>query len=504
MPFLEVERVSKAYPGVRALDGVTLVAERGQVVGLIGENGAGKSTLLDIISGIQPPDSGQVRVDGRTIAPSNYHDASLLGVFRVFQHQGLVPNLRVCENFYLSHESHFSRAGFVDIRAMARAAGSVLTEFGHAHINPMADVGDYDFSTRQIVELLRAVALARLLGIVNPVVLLDEPTASLSREEVEFFFELIHKLKANASFVFISHRLGEVRELSDVLYVLKDGKNVNIFESGVRALTEAELHQFMVGRVRDEEFYQEAAQSEPSADVVLQIRGLSQPPWFQQVDFDLHAGEILGVGGLLGSGKSELGRAIFEGGASCSGDVRLFTESLPSRSVDDSIRRGVGYVPPERHRDGLILSFPVEWNTALPKQAISAGLLDPNRDRAEATDIVQRLAIRTPSTQTRCEFLSGGNQQKVVLGKWLVCRSHLLILDNPTNGVDVGAKQEIYALVRQLVNTGLAVLLISDDLLELIGLSHRILLMKDGQVQSVVEAPPRAKPHEADLVRSMV
>jgi len=503
--YLEVDRISKQYPGVRALDEVTFAANRSEVVGLVGENGAGKSTLMDIVSGVQQPDAGDVRLDGRPLGARSYHEAAERGVFRIFQHQALVPNLRVCENMFLTHERYFRTAGVLRRGRMADAAREVLQETGHDHIDPLATTSTYDFATRQIIEVVKALALSRLLEVEHPVILLDEPTSALSSEEVEFFSNLVFQLRERASLVFVSHRLLEILSLCDRCYVLKDGRNVTTIDD-LDGVGEADLHKLMVGRERDEAFYCEDAQRPAADEVALALHGFTREPDFAGVDVELRRGEVLGVAGVIGSGKSELGRAIFDGTTGATGSVEVEGSVVRGRKPAQMIRSGVAYVPPERLADGVIGVAPIKWNVSLPEQATvgRSGVLDLRRERREATEVQERLGVRAPSIDTRVETLSGGNQQKVVIGKWLAAGSRILVFDNPTNGVDVGAKSEIYALVRELCAQGIAVLLISDDLLELIGLSHRILVMKDGRIVAEVEAPSHAKPTEHELVAQMV
>jgi len=503
--FLEVDRVSKSYPAVRALQGVSMAARRHEVVGLVGENGAGKSTLMDIVSGVQQADDGEVRLSGEPLRVHGYHQAAERGVFRIFQHQALVPNLRVCENMFLTHERHFRKAGVLQPGKMAAAARAVLEETGHGRIDPLATTSSYDFATRQIIEVVKALALSRLLEIEHPVILLDEPTSALSSEEVAFFSSFVRSLRERASLVFVSHRLLEILELCDRCYVLKDGRNVRTLDT-LQGVTEGDLHELMVGRQRDEAFYREDAQRPPKEAVALRVRDFSLGSAFRGVSFDLHRGEVLGIAGVIGSGKTELGRAIFEGHRHATGTVEVDAGPLRGGGPARTIRRGLGYVPPERLADGVIGVASIAWNVSLPGQATQGrtGVLDLRRERREAAEVQERLRVQAPSIDTRVETLSGGNQQKVVIGKWLANGSRVLILDNPTNGVDVGAKAEIYGVVRELCAQGIAVLLISDDLLELIGLSHRILVMKDGRVVDEVPAPPDGKPSEQQLVAEMV
>jgi ribose transport system ATP-binding protein len=505
-PLIEARGVDKAFPGVQALSGVDLTVHRGEIVGLVGENGAGKSTLLSVLSGTVRPDAGAVHVRGREVQFGNYREATLEGVFRIYQELALVPNLTVYENLFLSHEGRFRRLGVLRRGAMLRRARELLARFGHDWIDPARPTAAYDFSTRQVLEIIKAFALGELLDVEAPVILLDEPTTALTRDEADFLGELLGRVRSEAALVFVSHRLSEVLELSDRVYILKDGRVVE--ETEPERTTDAQVHYVMVGRERDELFYHESRQRQPDADAVLEVKGFAQPPEFRDVSFVVRKGEIVGIGGVLGSGKSALARAIFGAGVSrAEGTVRVDGHAMEPLITRRMVRAGVGYVPPERHEDGIILGFPVAWNISLARLAAGNGpasLLNADRERNEARGFVDSMRIKTPDVRTQAGSLSGGNQQKVVLARWLACDARMLILDNPTRGIDAGAKEEIYALIRDLADRGVGILVVSDDLLELIGLSNRILIMKDGAITAELDSPPAQKPQESTLVASMV
>ena len=351
---------------------------------------------------------------------------------------------------------------------------------------------------------MRSIAQADLLEIDHPIILLDEPTSALSREQVEFFFDFVQRVKPRAAQVFVSHRLQELLVLSDRVVVLKDGRNVGEVDHP-RTATESELHAMMVGRVSEERFYHEERQLGSDGEVVLQVRDLTADGKFHDVSFDLHAGEVLGIGGVIGSGKSDLGRVIAEAGRGASGTVELEGKPLRRGGPRETIRRRIGYVPPERHPEGIIGMLSVARNIALPRRGPDATPWVSGRaERRVAERAVEQLRIRTQSVDTLLDQLSGGNQQKVVVSRWTSLQSRVFVLDNPTNGIDVGAKTEIYRLVRDLSEDGVAVLMITDDLPELIGLSDRMLVMKDGRMQLPIETPPGGKPDETAVVAQMV
>jgi len=388
----------------------------------------------------------------------------------------------------------------------ARDMLAVLSRRIGVEIDPTGLTGDYSFSIRQVIEIVKACSLADLLGIKMPLILLDEPTTALSGAEILFFISLVRELRERAAFIFVSHRLSEVLGLSDRVYVLKDGKMVDSLES-IDA-TESWLHELMVGRKRDERYYKENEQVGSSGNEVLRVEGLAQKPFFTDVSFSLTAGEILGLGGVLGSGKSEVGKVIMGSIGPDQGSVHLFGRDVLGTDIGDRIKMGLGYVPQERHREGVMLYESVSRNIILPS-VISMSkwglpLLDLRAEKERSNEAVRAFGIKTPSISTGMFSLSGGNQQKVVLARWLARRAKILVLDNPTRGVDAGAKEDIYGLLRQFSREGVAILLITDDILELIGLSDRVLIMKDGAVTGEVPSPRDHKPSEKELVAYMV
>jgi ribose transport system ATP-binding protein len=502
-PLLEVRSISRAFGPVQALKDASFAVRRGEVVGLIGENGAGKSTLLNIVSGTDRPDAGQVLIRGEVAAYRSYNDATRGGVFRVFQELALIPNLTVWENLFLGHEEHFLRARTIDRRAAIRRAREMMDRFGHGWIDVERPMGEYGFAVQQLLEILKAFTLAELLGYSEPVVLLDEPTTSLASDEVEFLHGLIETVREHSAMVFVSHRLPELLAWSDRVVVMKDGQVVG--EGDAATMTEDELHLMMVGRERMELFYREDRQREPEPDVVLEVAGLSDGVAFRDVDLAVRRGEIVGVAGVIGSGKSELGRTVFGADAVVEGTIRYRGAELRRPSTRAMVRMGVGYVSAERKVDGIVDTFSVTQNITFAELATRAEpLVGIRRERRQGRSYVDRLRIKTASPRSSILSLSGGNQQKALIARWLAAGVELLILDNPTRGVDAGAKEEIYDLMRDLARDGVAILLISDDLLEVTGLSNRVVVMKGGVVTGVMDAPPEAKPGEAELIAKMV
>ena len=501
-PVLALVGVDKRFPGVHALKNVSIDIGRGEVVGLIGENGAGKSTLMKILSGVYQPDSGEIRIAGQPTTLANAADANGKGIGMVFQEQSLLTNLTVGENIYLGNEAQFTRYGVIDWRALYAAAARQLEKV-EVNVDPRMRADDLSFAARQMVELAKALTLEEHAA-GHLVILLDEPTSVLERAEIDVLFARVRSLKLRASFIFVSHRLDEVLELSDRIYVMKDGVVVADFKAADANVTK--LHQVMVGRSLQTEYYREPLQKPFREEVVLEAEGLSFGHAYQDVSFRLHAGEILGIAGVIGSGREELTRTL--SGFTPHDSGRLFISSREVRlaSPAEAVDFGIGYIPRERRVEGLVLFLPVAANITLADLAslTSYGLIDSRRERKLAATWVERLNVRTPSINTLCLNLSGGNQQKVVLAKWLNAKARILILDHPTRGLDVGAKEEVYELVRAVTTEGVAVILTSDTLEETIGLSHSLLVMRDGRIRHRAEANPGSKPRQIDLIQHMV
>ncbi|MCP4381786.1 MAG: sugar ABC transporter ATP-binding protein [Hyphomicrobiales bacterium] len=502
IPALALVNVNKHFPGVHALKDVSIEIQPGEVVGLIGENGAGKSTLMKILSGVYKPDTGDILIAGEATRIANAADANSKGIGMVFQEQSLLSNLTVGENIYLGNEAQFTRFRLVDWRALYAAAARQLVKV-EVDVDPRIRADDLDFAARQMVELAKALTLEDAAG-GHLVILLDEPTSVLERAEIEVLFARVRALKSRASFVFVSHRLDEVLELSDRIYVMKDGAVVA--ELGAAGANVHELHQLMVGRSLQSEYYREPLQKPYRDEVVVEADGLSLGHAYKDVSFTLHAGEILGIAGVIGSGREELTRTLAgfapHRGGRLLVDGRDVKLTKPAASVDV----GFGYIPRDRRVEGLVLFLSVAANITLADlgNLTRYGLIDAREERRLATTWTERLNVRTPSINTLCLNLSGGNQQKVVLAKWLNAKARVLILDHPTRGLDVGAKEEVYELVRATTTAGVAVVLTSDTLEETIGLSHTVLVMRDGVITHRADATPGEKPRQVDLIEHMV
>ncbi len=502
VPVLAVRGLTKRYPGVLALDGMDLEVRPHEVVGLIGENGAGKSTLLKSLVGLARPDAGSIAVRGQEVRLRGVAHAASVGIGMVFQEQSLVPNITVAENILLGAEGAGVRGGLFRWQRMAELAQVQLDKIGST-VSPRARTDSLTFAQRQMVEVAKVLALEERTAH-EPVVLLDEPTSVLERQEVETLFAQVRRLRERASVVFVSHRLDEVLEISDRVYVLRNGRVVA--EVDPAQVDATDLHHLLVGRESTHSHYHDDAQEEPADDVRLSVRDL-RTSRCDRVSFEVRAGEVLGVAGVQGSGREELCRALFGAVPGARGEVVLDGRRVRLTSSRGAVRAGIGYVPSERRTEGVVGAMSVKENLSMAHVgAVCRGpLIDGRRERGLVDTWVRRLAIRTPSGDTAIGTLSGGNQQKVVLARWMVSEDlRLLILDHPTRGLDVGAKSEVYELIRGLAASGCAVVLLSDTLQEVLAMSHRVLVMKDGQVTACLDAPRGGKPDPVAIMEAMV
>ncbi|MGN8119135.1 sugar ABC transporter ATP-binding protein [Labrys sp. 22185] len=504
----EAKGLAKSYGRAVVLNDVSFEVPSNRVVTFVGENGAGKSTLFNILSGLVKPDQGAMRLAGRSFGVRSYGEAVAKGVSRVFQEQSLVANIPVYENLLLGHERRFTRAGqLIDKRAMIAAAERIVEEAG-IDVDVRRRTGDYDFSKRQSIEIARAcLATTHLAGITTPFILLDEPTSALDRRDEEAFFRLVARIKQRGSLLFVSHRLTEVLEISDIIYVLKDG--VLVARLDPRRTDEQQLHALMVGRERAADYYHERRQRRiEGSDYVIQADRLTDPGQFEDVSLTVRPGEVVGIGGLLDSGKSAVGKAIAGVVPAASGTVSLRGGKAVLPRISHLVRKGLGYVPAERLAEGMIAPFSVAWNISLASGAdlfsSRFGIWRRHKEIEVAQHYAQQLSIKSATPNLSSARLSGGNQQKVVLARWLARDPDILVLDNPTRGVDAGAKEEIYRLIRDLTAAGVGILLITDELLELIGLSNRLLIMQRGRIVTEIDAPIDAKPSEREVVAWML
>ena len=478
VPLLTAERVSKSYAGVRALRDASLELRAGEVHALVGENGAGKSTLIKVITGAVAPDGGEIRVEGRLVTHNSPRVAKSLGVVAIYQQPALFPELTVAENVALGVEQA-GLFGRVDWGARRRRAADLLARVG-ARIDPEAQAGDLTMPQQQLVEIARA------LGADAKVLILDEPTASLSEEDTQNLFRVIRQLREHGvGMIYISHRLEELPAIAGRVTVLRDGRTIDTRE--MADVSRQQLIQLMVGRELSAVFPKKEV--EPG-EVVLELRGLGcAEAGIKGVNLSVRAGEIVGLAGLVGAGRTELARIIFGLTPADEGEILLRGRKVRIESPAGAIANGVAYVPEDRRRHGVILPMAVGPNITLAAldQLTSFGALDFRREREVAADYTRRFQIKTPALYAPVSTLSGGNQQKVALSRWLVTKPSVLILDEPTQGIDVGAKSEIHALMTELAAQGVAILMISSELPEILGMSDRVAVMHGGTIVGVLE-----------------
>jgi ribose transport system ATP-binding protein len=475
-PLLRMERICKRFPGVQALADATLEVLPGEVHVLLGENGAGKSTLMKVLCGQYTQDSGMVTFAGQAIQPAGPLEAEQLGLVMIHQEFNLVSGLTVAENIFLGHEP--TRAGIIRGDVMRGRSRELMARL-RCTVGPDGAVANLSVAEQQLVEIARALRQrARLL-------VMDEPTAALSDAETAALFEVIRSLAgAGVPVIFISHRMKDIFTIGDRVTVMRDGRTVATRR--VRDSEPAELIRLMVGRSISEQI---PKRSVPIGDVVLEVEGIVCPGARSPVSLAVRAGEILGVGGLMGSGRTELARAIFGADAAECGTVRVAGGALARRDPPTSIKAGVGFLTEDRRRQGLVLQRSVIENITLTSldDTSRLGVLNINAERVRAQDLAAKLHIRAASLDQETANLSGGNQQKVVLARWLAARCRVLIFDEPTRGIDVAAKAEIYELIGELVAQGVAVVLITSELPELIGLADKVAVMHDGALQGILE-----------------
>jgi ribose transport system ATP-binding protein len=463
--------IRKEFPGVIALDGVDLDVRPGEVHVLLGENGAGKSTLMKILSGALQKDAGRVWVDDVETQIAGPRHARELGIGIIYQELTLIPELSAPENIYLGREPR--RLGVVNRSLMASDALRILEELG-AQVPIAVPVRTLSLAQRQLIEIAKALSLE------PRILIMDEPTSALTVTETRNLFSTIRRLTSRGvAIIYISHRLDEILEIGDRVTVLRDGHNVSTHV--VKNADRRELVRLMANRELDENISRE---TRPPGEELLRVDGLGRSNVLSDVSFSVHAGEIVGIAGLLGAGRTELARAIFGADRADTGSIYVRGKRQDIRSPRDAVRLGIGFVTEDRKLQGLVLGRSVRDNIVLPviRRLSRLGVVRSRDERALAESKVGDLRIRTPSMEQLTLHLSGGNQQKVVLAKWLACNVDVLFLDEPTRGIDVGAKQEIYALIDKLAAAGMGIVLISSELPEIVGLSDRVLVMRGGRI----------------------
>lgn len=472
-PLLEVRRVTKRYSGVRALYDVNLDVRAGEVHAIIGENGAGKSTLMKILAGIEQPNSGQILLEGKPVDIDSAHTALNLGISMIHQELNLADNLNVGANIFLGREPR--KRGFLHFSRIQKEAKKYL-DMINLNVSPTTVVDQLTIGRQQMVEIAKA------LSANAKIVIMDEPTSSLSQHETEQLFRVIRQLRdQGVAIIYISHRLGEVRELADRVTVLRDGKNAGRLER--EEIEHDRMVQLMVGRDIDQ-FY--ARQDHAIGVPVLSVHDLRTTAFPQHaIDLEVGAGEIVSLAGLVGAGRTEVLCGLFGVEPLVSGEISVAGELRKIASSRDAIDAGLALVPEDRKQQGLFLEMSIRHNIGVPglaRHQRAGGLLNFARERQDSVQMTDTLKIKTPNDRQLTQYLSGGNQQKVVLAKWLTMQPRVLLLDEPTRGVDIGAKQEIYRLMEELAEQGVAILFVSSEMEEVLSMSDRVLVMHEGRI----------------------
>jgi ribose transport system ATP-binding protein len=475
---LELKGVGKSFPGVRALDNVGLEISSGEVVALVGENGAGKSTLVKVLAGVHEPDEGSIRIDGQERRLQNPDDARAAGISVIHQHFSLVPVLSVAENMFLGRELRLGRSGLMRRRSMLRETSRLLEEL-ELDVDADIPVERLTVGQRQMVEVCKAM-LGRAWLIV-----MDEPTSALSTRERDQLYALIGRLvERGVAILYISHKMEEIFHLASRAVVLRDGRHVG--DADLSSTTESDLVEMMVGRQVEEVFPRTEARA---GEVVLRVEGLGDGDLLRDATFSVRSGEIVALSGLMGSGRSEILEGVFGLSKLRGGRIEVAGEHLENPSPETLAARGVAFIPEDRQEAGIVPDMSTQHNLGLvwTRGRSRGGFVSPRAERTMARSLIGRLNVRPPNPDGAVKSLSGGNQQKVVLGKWLATEPRLLLLDEPTRGVDVGAKSEIHRLVGELKTRGVAILMVSSELPEVLGVADRIVVMHEGRSVAELE-----------------
>lgn len=471
--FLSLKGICKSFPGVKALDNIDLDIKPGETHALVGENGAGKSTLIKILTGAYQYDEGEMYCQGKKVCFDNPKDAYILGIACIYQELSLATNMTVTENIFLGRELHIPGVGLLDYPKMNRIAQQVIDDLG-IEVDVKNLVQSYSMGYRQMIEIARAlVANAKLI-------IMDEPTSSLSGKEVKCLLEKIHKLKEKGiAVVYISHHLEEVMEIADRITILRDGCKIKVMDK--QDTNQDDMIHLMVGRVLGEKF---PKVSVTLGNVALKVEGINRAGVLDNVSFEVRSGEVLGFSGLVGAGRTELARAIFGADKIDSGKIFINGQEVKIDSPKDAIQHGMAFLTEDRKGQGLVLMHNIRFNASLSglKRFCRLGLINTNVMNREVDDLIEQLQLRPGNPLLTTRLLSGGNQQKVVIAKWLCSQSKIFIFDEPTRGIDVGAKVEVYKLINRLALEGVAVIVISSELPEVMGISDRILVMYEGRI----------------------
>ena len=479
-PVIELRGISKSFPGVKALSGVDFDIYPGELHALCGENGAGKSTLIKVMTGAHAPDEGSILVNGEVVSFSGPQQALSMGIACIYQELSIVPQLDVAKNIFLGNMFTKGKTGFLDKKRLYRDAAEILHDHIKLNIDPHEIAGRLSVAQQQMVEIGRALTRQA------KVIIMDEPTSSLSDKEVETLFELIRMLKADGiAIIYISHKLDEVMQLSDRITILRDGQRIKTVNTA--DTTKERLISDMLGRELSNMYNKQPAEI---GGTVLEVNGLTRSGVFSDISFSVKSGEIVGFFGLVGAGRTEIMRAIFGMDRYDSGEVILAGEKLRGRSPSRAIRSGIGFATEDRKSEGLALRLSILANMTIVKlsQLSRFGVISRKKQRRTADEYVSSISIKTPSVSQLVGNLSGGNQQKVVVAKWLMMEPRVLILDEPTRGIDVGSKSEIYSLIVRLAQQGVAVIIVSSEIEEILGICDKVNVIHEGRLVSTLDA----------------
>ena len=476
VPFLEMKGITKRFPGVLALNNVDLCVYPGQVLALVGENGAGKSTLMKVLSGVHRMDAGEIRINGSPVQITGPLAAQQMGISIIYQELSVLNNVNIAENIFVGREK--KNGIFVDHKAQHAEARALLDRVG-LNIDTSTRAGKLSTAQKQMVEVAKALSFNAKM------IIMDEPTSSLTETETATLMDIIRKLRGEGvAIVFISHRMNEIFEISDEIAVMRDGEMVCRFET--KDVDEQQVIAAMVGRDVQNLFAKEKAEA---GDIAIEVKNLSTKGFLKDVSFNVRKGEIVGFAGLVGAGRSEVMRAVFGIDPRESGEILVNGKPVQINSTVDALRAGLGFVPEDRKEQGLILKMNVRQNTSIAAlDSVANGwFIDKKRENALSDEYVKKLRVKTPSNEQKVMNLSGGNQQKVVIAKWMANHPSVLILDEPTRGIDVGAKKEIHTLMCELAKQGVAIIMISSELPEVLGMSDRIYVMHDGRIKGEID-----------------
>jgi ABC-type sugar transport system ATPase subunit len=491
--------VFKNFGGVQALRGVNFKLEKNDIHALVGENGAGKSTFAKIMVGVYPVSSGEMFLENKPFSPNNRRNAANQGIFIIYQEPSLVSSLNVAENMFLGRLDQFkNKNNFINWNKLYQETEKWLKNM-RINISPKANISDLSLGQMKLIEMAKAVSLELKIFII------DEATAILNSEEMRILFNQIETLyKEGKTIIYISHRLDEVFEICKKVTVFKDGKVVDTLNT--KAVNKEELSQLMVGRKINLNYLKDKSlQEKNNKKIILKVNNLELKDKYKDINFELHQGEILGVGGLVGSGKEELAESLFGKYTPTAGEIYIKDEKYNSYSIEKAISLSIAYIPKERDQEGLILIFSIKNNITLPilKKISRRNILMIRREKDISKEYFSKLSIKAKSEDTVCNTLSGGNRQKVVLAKWLASKPEILIMNNPTRGIDVGVKSEIYKLIQELSSSGVSILLFSDELPELIGMSDRLIIMRDKVISAIFDNS-ESEITEQNVIRYMI